>query len=1258
MIKNEQFYHLHVHDQYSLLDGFGTAQQYCKYAKELGFPGLALTNHGNVDGVLRWQESCKEHGLQGIYGCEAYIVPNRKVKKKGEKRFHICLFAKNMTGLHNIMRMLNAANLDGFYYRARIDPELLMDNLDGVAIGTACIVSFINMPGGMELLQQLSARTEVFVEIMPHLMPEQKAFNQRCVGMAARYGLPLIVTNDCHYVKPGQSELQEVLLAIQGKKKWNDKNRFKFSIDTLWLMTVDEMHATFKEQGAISSSVVEEGMYNTALLAKVCNFKIKQQPVRLPKPHVKGYNHIENEDMQLVQLAYDGYLKRKEMHNWIKPSNETIYTTRLEEELELICHLGFARYFLIVYELINWCRSNDIMTGPGRGSVGGSLVAFCMFLTSVDPIKYHLVFSRFISEGRIDLPDIDMDFEDIKRGKILEHLKELYGEYNVVGLSTFSVMRGRGALRDISRVFDVPLVDVNKAASCIVVRSLGDMRVDFGIADAFDAFEDGIVFKKKYPTVSRIAMAMEGQIRASGTHAAAMCVSNNPMESGLEGHYARRSAQESLVCNWDKIDAEHMGLMKLDVLGLNALTILAQTRQLIKRRYGVDIDYDTLPLDDPKIYAEFNAGHGTGIFQFNSPGMMRICREIGIEDFEGVVTMNALHRPGPLRSGICNTYRKRKHGEEPVTYIHPFIEKITKSTKGLILYQEQVMRLMYDLGGLPWKTADAIRKVISKKKGEEQFLSFKQQFIDGCLNRKTVSAKEASEIFEELQYFGSYSFNRSHSCEYAMIACWEMWLRVYYPVDYMVTILTHGNPNKKAEHINEARRLSMSLSLPDINKSEARRWTADDKGNLLIPLSEVKGVGPTAAEAIVKARETSPFKNFDDFEERVNKSKVNVRVRKLLQEVMCFEPIESKINLNEDQLDNLSQYFDFNLSNDPMYKYRKMLRKLSTQIKIEPLSSVEFGSKVMDTCKYHFGIMDILKFGFKERGDGKTLRDVRGTAGDLGGVYGNFKDDSDYTMLVFSQKFYHKRKWEIEHCEDKWFLVYAKSASNYSNIWTDVMWFGDDLLEGKASGLDVQLLEEISYPAKFLNSDGLFLSACNDCALRKECRQVIYPSQGMFNAMIVGEAPGREEDAAGKVFVGDTGHILWTGKHGVRGLDFYGLKRQHFHVTNVCKCWPSTTGTPKSIHVKACRKYLDAEIKVIKPFIILSFGNTGLRYFKDQDKGIMDMSGRTEWNDEHNCWVCYCMHPASVLYHQENAEKVNAGIANFAEKMSILGFGN
>lgn len=1250
-----KFQHLHVHDHYSALDGYGTASQYCEHAKELGFEYLALTNHGNVDGVLRWQEACDEHGIKNITGCEAYIVPDLTVKQKGERRHHITLLAKSQKGFQGIMRMLSKANLDGFYYKPRIDPQLLIDNIQDIAVGTACLNSFLLMEGGTNLVHELKRRTDVFVEIMPHAMQEQRDFNLYCADFAKKLKLPLVATNDCHYAKQGDAKYQEVLLAMQRKVKWEDANRWKFDVDTMWLATSAEMTDLFAKQGVIDDKTVKAALSASYEIAQSCHFHIEQVPVVLPRPIIPGYEQL-NEDDQLIELTFDGYRDRIRKHEWINEDNREEYTNRLMEELEIIISLGFSRYFLIVFELINWCKENDIMVGPGRGSVGGSLLAFCLGITQVDPIKQRLVFTRFISEARIDLPDIDMDFEDIKRDQIMQHLKDLYGEYNVVGLSTFSTLRGKGALRDVARVFDVPIADVSKAAECVVTRSLGDARSDFSIADAFDAFEDGIAFKRKYPQVSEIAMAMEGQIKGHGKHAAAMCVSATDLREGLNANYANRS--QSIVVNWDKVDAEYMGLMKLDVLGLNALTILSKARQLIRERKGVEIDYDTLPMDDSAVYNEFNTGGGVGVFQFNSPGMMRICREVGVEDFESLITMNALHRPGCLRSGMVPTFRKRKHGEEPVTYVHPFIEGITKETQGLILYQEQVMRLMYELGGLPWKTSDMIRKVISKRKGEEQFMKFKQLFIDGCVEHNTVTAEEAEKIFDELQYFGSYGFNRAHACEYALIAYWQMWLKIHHPVEYMIAILSWGNEQKKADHIDEVRRLGLKILLPDINMSEADTWQADDEGNLLIPFTEIKGLGPAAAKPIVAERsKNGPYKSFDDFAERVPKRQVNKKIKELLIQSLAFEPTDAKLELSEAKLDELSALYDFSLSNDPMYKYRKMMRRIGESIPIEPLSNVILGGKAKSVARYHFGVMDVLKFGFKERGDGKTLKDVRGTAGDLGGVYGNFKDESDYIMLVFSQKFYRERKYEIEHCEGRWMLARAQNTGSDNNIWSDGVWFGDDLLAGNVQGLDLELARPVKYTKDWLKTGAISLSECSACDLRRECSKPVSPTLGSFNFMIIGEAPGKKEDEQGKGFVGDAGDVLWTGRDGVSGLIDYGFERSWFHVTNVCKCWPSKTKTPKRKHINACSAWIKREIEVVKPAVILAFGNTGLKYFRDQESGIMELSGTCEWIDEVNAWVVYGMHPAATLYSPENSEHVNRGLQKFAEVVASIGFG-
>jgi DNA polymerase-3 subunit alpha len=1248
MIKNEEFVHLHLHDQYSILDGYGTAKQYCKRAVELGFKAMALTNHGNVDGVIKWQAACKEAGIKSIIGIEAYMVPDLLVKKEKEKRYHVVLLAKNIAGFHSLLKMLSVANLDGFYWRPRIDPNLLLSHCDDLVIGSACMESYINMPDGIELLKQLGKRTEVYLEVMPHAMKEQARFNTHVLKVASDLKLPIVATNDCHYPEKNHAKLQEVLLCMQSKKKMKDKDRWKFDVNTLWLYDTEEMVLGFEKQGVLTGSKLEEAMITPGVIADICNLEIKKQEVYLPKPPIPGKDNLSEED-QLIQLTLEGLETKCRMHSWIKAANISVYEDRISEELQIIISQGFARYFLIVWELIEWCRKNDIMVGPGRGSSGGSLVAFCLNITQVDPIKYGLVFSRFISEARIDLPDIDMDFEDTKRDKIMQHLKDLYGEHNVISLSTFAKMKGKGVVRSVGRVFDLPIADVSKAANSIVVRSGGDARADFCVKDAFEAFEDGKAFYKKYPKESEIAMELEGQIYGHGKHAAAMVVSANDLRDGQNANYAMRT--QSLVCNWDKEDAEHMGLMKLDVLGLNSLTLLSEARKLIKQRHGVDIDYETLPLDDPKIFKEFSAGNNVGVFQFNSPGMMRMCREIGVEDFNMIVALNTLHRPGSLRSGIATSFQKRKHGEEPVTYIHPFIEEITRESYGLIIYQEQVMRFMYDLGGMPWKTTDTVRKVISKSKGVEQFLSFKQQFVDGCVRRKTLEPEIAEKMFEELKFFGSYSFNKSHSVEYSLIAYWMMYVKVYYPAEFMATILSYGNDAKKSDNIQEARRLGLKLVLPDINASQADVWSINSDGHLVIPLSEIKGVGEVASRNVVKERDKNgPYKDLADLERRVNKRSVNSKVRGLLSTAMCFDNNECKGVLDEARLDQLSQYFDFSLSNDPMYRYRKMIKLIATQAKISPLNTVVFGGKDRSR-RLHFGVMDKLKFGYKEHGDGKKLQELRGTAGDLGGVYGNFKDDTDFVMLVFSSKFYREHKMEVEHCEGKWMLIEGYNQGSHNNIWTDRLWFGDDLLQGKTEGLGLKLAKPTKYPKGFLQEPNLDLPNCTACELHKECSKPVMPSLGQMNMMIVGEAPGRDEDRLGQGFVGDSGNGLW------KRLEPYGLTRELFHVTNVNKCWPSTTRTPKNQHVKSCSKFLLKEIEIVRPFIILSFGNTGLRFFKDQESGIMAASGACEWHDRFGCWIVYSVHPAAALYSPENKEYVDRGITAFAEKIAMLGFG-
>ncbi len=718
------FAHLHIHNEFSYLDGVGTAESYAKRAVALGIKHIGLTNHGNIDGTIRWQAKCKEQGVHAILGVEAYVVPDRlwrpTSRKEKDVRYHITLLAKNMTGWYNLLQLMSAANIDGVFKGgwgreyARIDPGLLLKHIEGLIILSGCQNSFLNMPDNRidEIIS--AAGDDFYLEVMPVLLDKQKEHNQVVVDIAHATGIKLVATNDCHYVVAGDEGVQEVLLAIQSKAKWNDPKRWRFNIDGLHLRTRDEMVLAFMRQGTLSKGDIQASLNNTIEVAEKCGLYVEEVPVVLPKVAVPQYPDLP-EDEQLIQLSIDGLKAKAEKHVWIAEQIDT-YHERLTDELTQIIDLGFAMYFLVVWELISWCENNDIMCGPGRGSVGGSLVAYCMNITKVDPIKYELVFSRFISPARIDLPDIDMDFEDRKRDKIREHLEDLYGEWNVCALSNYQQMHGRGALRDVARVFDLPSKDVDKAAKSIVVRSGGDLRGDFSIEDSFMAFEDGRRFYEKFPNESKIAMRLEGQIKTAGKHAAAMCIVLDDIRSGKNCAYVRR--KDELIANWDKWDCEHMGLMKLDVLGLNELTKLAECRKLIKKRHGVDVDYESIDLEDKKCLAEFDAGNNIGCFQLNSLGMMRICQEIGIDEFNDVVAINALHRPGCLRAGMVTEYKLRKQGEKEIPSVHPMIDELCKKTYGIVLYQEQVMLLMYNLAGMPWRTADAIRKVVSKKLGE------------------------------------------------------------------------------------------------------------------------------------------------------------------------------------------------------------------------------------------------------------------------------------------------------------------------------------------------------------------------------------------------------------------------------------------------------------------------------------------------------------------------------------------------------------
>ncbi len=1255
----QPFVHLHNHTMYSVLDGFGKLDEWAKIAHSKGFSHLGITNHGTLYETSKAIKDFEKYGIKPIFGCELYIVPNRFLKDKDHRKmYHLTTLVKNETGYINLMKILTSANLEGFYYKPRVDPELILNNCKGLFFMTGCASTVINMDGGINFIQDLdrSDAEGVFLEIMPHDMEEQKELNAKILGTKKWNKLPLVATNDCHYPAEQHTITQELLLAIQTNTRWNNPKRWRFEIDGLYLKSYKEMIASFKVQGVVPENIVDSALEITKDIAEECTYKPTQQQVFLPlPPSCEGKEDIDS----FIEQIMVGWEDRVEPIIQANLNLRPEYESRLREEVTLISSLGFIRYFLIVWDLIHWCRNNNIMVGPGRGSSGGSLVCWLLYITAVNPIEYNLLFSRFMSPGRIDLPDIDMDFEGRRRNDIRKYLQSTYGEFHVAGVNSFMKIAGKGAIRDVGRIFSLPFNDVNNAANAIVTRSGGDARQDYSVADALATFEDGKRFKKKYPKESRLASQLEGTVRSVGMHAAGMVVSKRDLRDGTQGYLEMRKSTH--VINWDKKDAELWGLMKLDVLGLNTLTILKECAELVERNHGVKIDYEKIQPNDPKIFSEFSKGNNIGTFQFSSKGLRTYTKELGIDKFDDLVAANALWRPGTLRSGLTEEYVLLKKGEKTPEYIHPIMKEITGETYGIILYQEQIMYLLYNMAGIGWRTVDTIRKVMGKSEGAEAFMKHEKAFIDGCVKKKTLDKETAKKVFDKLRHFGSYGFNRSHSVEYSLIGYWTMWAKVYYPAEFCAASLTYpSGDDKKEEMIKEAKRLGFYLVPPKVNTSTANNWEIlKDGKTLVMPLTEVKGIGAKVAEKIVKEREESLFVDVEDFQERT-RTKGNMvadSIREKLNVVGAFD--ETKKEFTDKEYNKMADYFSFDIRLDPTAQYRALGERLKDSIIISKLSEAKLGKRKKAKDRdwlYYWGAMSEVKFSY--RGSiGESAKDsaeVEVTSDEHGSVYGLYDDGSAHGLMYFSKKLYHEDKDRIEHCEGDWMLAEAAPTGGITAMVARDKWFGEDLLKGEFGNLEVSFAKEVtSKQADYLDKIGSSLKKCEGCSLRGECKGPVPSTTGLWNIASIAESPGRDEDEAEENYVGQSGKKVW------KELEKYGITKDMLHVANVGKCWPSETRKLKPSVIKQCRVWLDQELDILKPFLVLAYGNANMSYWLGEDSGITNMSGTTTWDAKRRCWICWCIHPAAMLHRndEETTQSFKRGIKNFADKVATLGFG-
>lgn len=1415
------FCHLHVHSEHSQLDGVGTSDDYAREAKRLGQTALAITDHGNVDGILKHQKACKKHGIVPVLGCELYIVPDMRQRTDG--RWHLTALVRSREGLTNLMHMISLANLEGFYRRPRIDPELLLNHAEGLVFLTACIGSFVNMPGGEELLVKLRDLAPTFLEIMPHKHQKQINHNRTMALLSSSYGIPLVATNDCHYPLAGMGETQDVLLAVQRKAKWTDTDRWSMSRDWpgLHLRSADEMVQAFIRQSCLEPSVWQNAMYRTMEVAALCNgYTVERMPVELPRVH--GHGDRDETDL-MWEIVADGWGRRD-----ILPGREVEYEARVNEEMGLICRMGFQRYFLIVHELISWCREQGIMVGPGRGSSGGSLVCYLMGITDVDPLRYGLIFARFISPERVDYPDIDMDFESARRDEVVGHLRDCYGEGNVVGISTFMTMKGKGALRDVARVFDVPLADVDPAAKAVPDIPDGDDRAGHAIEDGLKDIPELITFQRKYPDVVRHAINLEGQVRGYGKHAAGMCVNSRDLRLG---HHCSLRVHDGVVsANWSKDDAEHMGLMKLDVLGLDVLSFLGEAVRLIKENRGMDIDLNALPLDDPEVYREIAAGNTAGAFQIGSNLNIRWCRELGVREFNDIVLINALTRPGPLKSGVSDQFLCRRRGQERVAYL-PRMEPYTRETLGLVLFQEQVMWAMNQVAGLPWGECDKVRKVIGKSKGSSAFQEFKGKFVDGCGRQGTLTAAKADHVWDELASFGAYAFNKCLTGDTVLErgACGQ------YQKGPEITIRQlYDNWSSKESVGGKYRRVGVNIlqmkhdgrirpgkvkgvyyqgKRPTVVITTERGFNIKTTWNHKFPTEfgdRTVSQLSIGDKLFIKGRRFSDIRK-DQKKELSNPSSLIGKT----YSGCGFQEGEDNISWNGGSSKYLKQSKKIieKRANGKCEKCGRDITKICGECgSIIRLERCEFAHvKTLEQCDYDFkkyhnpeNILYLCNPCHKKFDYAKGERKVRHAQGrvteldqivsikatgieedvfdvEMEGPEHNFVANGivtcnshavEYSLLGYWCMIL-KVKWPLEflcgclsHCRGEKASVYVdearrlgipvelpKAGVSLADKWlvrNGILWapltaikgVGDSqaekILGGKAKqvagnqdasknqgffqpsfGLDgmqppqvqaavrkpgnqmeVMLRKAGYYRERSLNFEELKEAAplydfnvmtggerfrrlgglgeiperdllachlpkganlieiaryilppieCRDCNLINECTRPVQPSFGRYNLMIIGEAPGKDEDQQGIGFVGRAGmDILWP------ELARHGIAPEMLHITNVCKCWPSKTKTPSKREITACSRWLEMEIAGLRPIMILAFGGTGVKALRGEGK-ISELNGQTVWSDRWQCWISWCLHPASVLHNPGNRSEFGRGIENFAHRVMDIG---
>jgi len=864
---HSEFVHLHLHTQYSLLDGACRIPEILAIAKSFKMDSLAITDHGNMFGAIDFYLEARKAGIKPIIGCEVYVAPQSRLNKSGsgieEAANHLILLCRDEEGYHNLMKLVSIGYLEGFYYRPRIDKEVLAQYSRGLIGSSACLKGEISVflqqkrfndaLKTADTYQNIFGKNNFYLEIQPNSIPEQKIVNEGMLKISKELDIPLVATNDVHYPTRDKAAAHEALLCIQTQTTLDDPKRMRFQTDEFYFTSPEEMKEAFRH--------CPQATENTLDIAGRCNLELDFSQMHLPKyipPNGKSKEEF------LLELCEKG-IRDKEF------KNEPEIQKRLDHELKIIRDMGFISYFLIVWDFIHYAKDQGIPVGPGRGSAAGSLVSFLLGITDLNPLKYGLLFERFLNPERMGLPDIDIDFCYERRQEVIDYVTKKYGQENVAQIITFGTMQARAVVRDVGRVMSVPYADVDRIAKMIPAE------LDMTLKKALESEPELNNLYKNDPEITKLintAISLEGLNRHASIHAAGVVIADKPLSNYTP---IFKTGDDQITTGYSMGILEKIGLLKVDFLGLRTLTVIDETVKLVKKTRGIEIDIEKLPLDDRNTYKLLASSHTIGIFQVESSGMRDLLKKLEPERFEDLIALLALYRPGPIGSGMLDDFMKRKHGSIPIKYEHPRLEPILEETYGIMVYQEQIMQIASTLAGFSLAQADILRKAMGKKIPEVMEKE-RKNFLTGCI-KNGIKESTASKIFDLIEYFSGYGFNRSHSAAYALISYRTAFLKANYPVEFMTALLTseRDNTDKIVEYVNEAQRMGLAVQPPDINESEVLFKVVDEK-TIRFGLLAIKNVGKLAAESIVGVRTESRFTSLDDLCHRVDLRLVNRKV--------------------------------------------------------------------------------------------------------------------------------------------------------------------------------------------------------------------------------------------------------------------------------------------------------------------------------------------------------------------------------------------